>query len=229
MDLFGQLPDHGGRLAAGAGLGVIRAGDGWMLGPGGSGGFPPGSWEIVGYVPAMQQDHYAVVVPTTRDSTGTGAYNVYAVSAHTTNPTVFFVSRPDSGFSVDNTADVVAPSAPADLLAVAWPDGNVDLRWRASAEPDFLFYRVYRDPFAGFTPSLGNRVHQTFDTTWTDPTAAGTRIGQALVSQLLVNLGALRVDTLRTDVRWQDLELLVFLMRCGFAPAQRLSFSMAID
>jgi len=69
----------------------------------------------------------------------------------------------------------------------------------------------------------------TIDTIGVDPTASGARIGQALVSQLLVNLGALRVETVRTEVRWRDLELLGFLNRCGFAPAQRLSFSMDID
>ena len=69
----------------------------------------------------------------------------------------------------------------------------------------------------------------TIDTIGVDPTASGTRIGRALVSQLLANLGALRVETVRTEVRWQDLELLGFLHRCGFAPAQRLSFSVDID
>jgi ribosomal protein S18 acetylase RimI-like enzyme len=69
----------------------------------------------------------------------------------------------------------------------------------------------------------------TLDTIGVDPTASGARIGHALVSQLLVNLGALRVDTVRTEVRWRDLELLGFLMGCGFTPAQRLSFTMAVD
>ena len=69
----------------------------------------------------------------------------------------------------------------------------------------------------------------TLDTIGVDPTASGARIGQALVSQLLVNLSGLRVETVRTEVRWCDLELLGFLMRCGFTPAQRLSFCMAID
>lgn len=69
----------------------------------------------------------------------------------------------------------------------------------------------------------------TIDTIGVDPTASGGRIGQALISQLLVNLGALRVETLRTEVRWQDLELLGFLHRCGFEPAQRLSFTMDVD
>jgi ribosomal protein S18 acetylase RimI-like enzyme len=69
----------------------------------------------------------------------------------------------------------------------------------------------------------------TIDTIGVDPTVGGARIGKALVSQLLVNLGALRVETVRTEVRWQDLELLGFLNRCGFVPAQRLSFAMDID
>ena len=69
----------------------------------------------------------------------------------------------------------------------------------------------------------------TIDTIGVDPTAVGAHIGQALMSQLLINLGALRVETVRTEVEWRDIELLGFLNRCGFAPAQRLSFSMDID
>jgi predicted N-acetyltransferase YhbS len=67
------------------------------------------------------------------------------------------------------------------------------------------------------------------DTIGVDPGAAGGRIGQALVSQLLINLGALRVETTRTEVQWDDFALCGFLARCGFAPAQRLAFSMPLD
>lgn len=47
-------------------------------------------------------------------------------------------------------------------------------------------------------------------------------IGRALLSQLLINLMTLRVESVRTDVEWHDHELLAFFDRCGFRYAQRL-------
>lgn len=46
-----------------------------------------------------------------------------------------------------------------------------------------------------------------------------TDIGRALVSQLLANLQALRVDRVRTLVEWDDRVMLGFLNGAGFAPA----------
>jgi ribosomal protein S18 acetylase RimI-like enzyme len=54
-------------------------------------------------------------------------------------------------------------------------------------------------------------------------------VGQALMRQLRLNLGALGVTTIRTDVSWNDFDLLAFLQREGFAPAARLCLERAID
>ena len=67
------------------------------------------------------------------------------------------------------------------------------------------------------------------DTIGVDPLAAGSRIGQALMSQLLLNLRALRVETVRTEVEWQEFGLARFLSRCGFEPAQYLALSRYIE
>ena len=50
-------------------------------------------------------------------------------------------------------------------------------------------------------------------------------VASALMSQLLVNLGALHVESVRTNVTWNNFSLLSFLGRTGFAPAQRLALT----
>jgi ribosomal protein S18 acetylase RimI-like enzyme len=57
----------------------------------------------------------------------------------------------------------------------------------------------------------------------------GKGVGRALMRQLLLNLGALRIETLRTEVAWDDLDLLAFLQREGFQPSCRLSLERRID
>jgi hypothetical protein len=48
------------------------------------------------------------------------------------------------------------------------------------------------------------------------------------VSQLLANLGTLRVEKVRTEVDWQDHDLLAYLHRNGFLPAQQLCFDQPL-
>ena len=62
------------------------------------------------------------------------------------------------------------------------------------------------------------------DTIGVDPGFAHRGVGHALLSQLFVNLGALRVERVETVVGPKDLALLAFLFGAGFAPAQRLPF-----
>lgn len=61
------------------------------------------------------------------------------------------------------------------------------------------------------------------DTIGVDPLYAHHGVGTALMSQLLVNLTTLRVERVRTGVRWNDYPLLHFLEACGFRPSQRLA------
>lgn len=62
------------------------------------------------------------------------------------------------------------------------------------------------------------------DTIGVDPLHAQRAVGSALVSQLLANLGSLRVERVRTEVEWNQFGLLGFLERCGFRPSARLCF-----
>ncbi len=54
-------------------------------------------------------------------------------------------------------------------------------------------------------------------------------VGHALVHQLRLNLSALRIETLRTEVRWDDFDLLSFLRSEGFAPGSRICLERSID
>jgi hypothetical protein len=44
----------------------------------------------------------------------------------------------------------------------------------------------------------------------------------------LANLGTLRVEKVRTEVDWQDHDLLAYLDRNGFRPSQQLSFDQPL-
>ncbi len=57
----------------------------------------------------------------------------------------------------------------------------------------------------------------------------GRAVGRALMRQLRLNLASLRVSSVRTEVAWDDFELLGFLRREGFKPADRLCLETAID
>lgn len=61
------------------------------------------------------------------------------------------------------------------------------------------------------------------DTLGVDPAYARHGIGKALMSQLLVNLNGLHIDTLRTEVSWGRFQLESFLASCGFKPCQRIA------
>ena len=62
------------------------------------------------------------------------------------------------------------------------------------------------------------------DTLGVDPEFTGRGIGTALLSQLFLNLHALRVEHVETVIARENAELLQFFYRAGFAPSQRLEF-----
>jgi hypothetical protein len=133
---------------------------------------PPGVWEVLGTVPARQQDNYIYLAPTLADSAETIPYSVYFISAHTTTPSIYFDSPPDSGYSVDN----IAPGVPQ-AFAVAYNtgDGN-QLSWDPAPEPDFQYYRIFRGDNENFTPDPANVVHETATPAWTDPDNDGGNV-----------------------------------------------------
>ncbi len=101
-----------------------------------SGEFPPGAWELLEFHAATQQPDYTILAPTVGDSTATGGidWSVYLVTTHTTTPSVWFASQPDSGYSVDD----VAPGVPSGLALA-----GMELSWDAAPEDDFQYHTVY--------------------------------------------------------------------------------------
>lgn len=66
------------------------------------------------------------------------------------------------------------------------------------------------------------------DTIGVDPAYAGRGVGRALLSQLMANLVALRVERLRTMVAWNDPATTGFFAHLGFFPEQRLVLRLAL-
>ena len=62
------------------------------------------------------------------------------------------------------------------------------------------------------------------DTIGVDPNFSHAGVGRALLSQLFITLGALRVERVESVVAKEHFDLLGFFYRAGFGPAQRLAF-----
>lgn len=67
------------------------------------------------------------------------------------------------------------------------------------------------------------------DTILVDPAFAARGVGTALLDQLVKNLRALGIRSLRTEVAWDEHELSRFLGRRGFAPAPRLVLELPLE
>jgi ribosomal protein S18 acetylase RimI-like enzyme len=60
------------------------------------------------------------------------------------------------------------------------------------------------------------------------PDFRGRKVGKALLRQFVMNLEALGVERIRTEVRWDDGDLVGFFAREGFAPAPFLVLEKAL-
>jgi ribosomal protein S18 acetylase RimI-like enzyme len=66
------------------------------------------------------------------------------------------------------------------------------------------------------------------DTIGVHPACGGSGIGHALLSQLLINLSNLQIESVRTKVEHENFGLWNFLSRRGFKPSQRLLLAKEI-
>lgn len=103
-----------------------------------------------------------------------------------------------------------------------------DVRVSLVAERDgrligFVMARVDLGEFGRFEPTA------VLDTIGVDPDCLGQGVGRALLSQLLVNLGTLRIERVRTEIDWRDHELMGFLDHCGFLPSPELCFDRLVE
>jgi hypothetical protein len=123
-------------------------------------------WEWIGNMDAHFLGSYTYTAPTLYDSSGTDSkHHHFFVSAHTSDPFVFWDSAADSGYSVDN----LAPCPPMCLAGerVAEPEG-VYLSWSPNVEIDIDGYRVYRGVSEDFTPGQENLLSSSCDTFFLD-------------------------------------------------------------
>ncbi len=86
----------------------------------------------------------------------------------------------------------------------------------------FIMARV---DFGEFGHTMAEAVMYAFGV---DPGFQGQGVGQALMSQLIANLAILRVENLRTEVAWNDVDLIAFFSTSGFTPAQRVCLNCAL-
>ena len=86
----------------------------------------------------------------------------------------------------------------------------------------FLLARVYYGEFGTLEPVA------VLDTLGVEPASRGLGVGRALMEQLLLNLAGLGVGTLRTEVAWDDADLVGFFHRQGFQPAPRLCLELPV-
>jgi len=118
------------------------------------------SWQLVGTVDAHFFDEYAYFAPTLEDSSSSGIpYFTFLVSAHTTDPFVFYDSDPDSGYSVDN----VNPAPTQLQVQLAAEPSTLSLQWDqvttgvdGSSELGVISYRIHADTYPYFVPGSGN-------------------------------------------------------------------------
>lgn len=121
--------------------------------------FPPGTWELVTSVPALQQVKYVVAVPTISNA----AANDFVVTASTTTPSIWFASDAASAQSIDN----LAPAQPTPFIGT-YSAGAAHLTWGANTEHDLANYRLYRGSNADFEPVPGNLVATPTSTSYAD-------------------------------------------------------------
>ena len=123
-------------------------------------------WELIDFHTAYYIANYSKIVPTAFDSTATSnEYHYFQIIAHTAVPTTFYVSEPDSGYSVDN----LAPCPPAMLAGEQsyMPEG-LQLTWGPNIESDLDNYNVYRGTDESFIPGSGNLLASPCDTLYFD-------------------------------------------------------------
>lgn len=87
----------------------------------------------------------------------------------------------------------------------------------------FLLARVYYGEFGTMEPFA------VLDTLGVHPDFRRRRVGSALLGQLRENLGGLKIARIRTEVDWEEQDLLGFFHRQGFRPAPRLCLDLDLE
>jgi hypothetical protein len=133
---------------------------------------PPGVWEEQWTITAAQAAGYVFYANTAVDSGVAGAEpSVFVVSAHTSEPSTWWVSPPESAYSVDN----LAPAPPTNFsVTYNTPKGN-HLHYSQSASSDVHYHAVYRGETADFPIDGLEPVSLRGGANWDDPIPEGWR------------------------------------------------------
>ena len=106
-----------------------------------------------------------------------------------------------------------------DRVAAAMRDSRIHASLTAELDGmivGFLMATLYYGEFGRPEPTA------VIDSLGVLPGFKGKHVGRALMRQFLMNASALGVERVRTEVAWDDTELLGFFKRSGFALAGRL-------
>ena len=87
----------------------------------------------------------------------------------------------------------------------------------------YLLSRVYYGEFGTLEPVA------VLDTIGVHPDFQGRGLGTAMLSQLLLDLRALNVTTLQTQVTWDAPRLMIFFQHEGFRPASRICLDRDVN
>lgn len=87
----------------------------------------------------------------------------------------------------------------------------------------FVIGSLYYGEYGVVEPSA------SIDSISVSPDRRGKHVGKALMRQLRLNLAALRITTLRTEVSWDNFGLLAFFRNQGFKPSKRLCLECDLD
>ncbi|MGE5436279.1 MAG: choice-of-anchor D domain-containing protein [Syntrophothermus sp.] len=122
-------------------------------------------WDAVNQFNAVGDSIYYVVAPSLGDSTVNGVvWSTYKVTAHTTDPLLFYTSEPSAGYSRDN----IAPEVPKGFTASV-TNNRVYLKWNSSKEKDFQYYAIYRSTDPNFSAdTMKKYTYTTIDTAYVD-------------------------------------------------------------
>ncbi len=133
---------------------------------------PPGTWEEQITITASNAAGHISYLNTAVDLGAPGAApSVFVVSAHTAEPSTWWVSPPESAYSVDN----IAPAAPTNFsVTYNTPKGN-HLHFSRSVSPDVHYHAVYRGETEDFSIDGLTPVTKRGGTNWDDPILEGWR------------------------------------------------------
>ncbi|HSG29385.1 MAG TPA: FlgD immunoglobulin-like domain containing protein, partial [Candidatus Krumholzibacterium sp.] len=126
-------------------------------------------WKMLSTIDAYYLDSYSEVAETLFDSTGVSdEHHYFQVIAHSTVPSMFWISETDSGYSVDN----LAPAIPLGIMGEqSYTPEGLSISWDPNLENDLSHYNIYRGLTGSFEPGPGNLLTSvpdtvTFDGTW---------------------------------------------------------------